>query len=74
MAAEYLDEWLEDFNIDGRNYAVYEVFDNATGKAQYYDIYEVNEDIGGECINLGNLIYERPTEQSIRELLRQECK
>jgi hypothetical protein len=55
------------YTIDGEEYIVYGCWDGETpeNKYEFYDV-EVN----GECINLGNPFWTKPTFEDIKKFLK----
>lgn len=60
------DQFLETRVVDGINVKIYGCYDDSTpmNGYDYYDLY-----VDSECINLGEPLYDMPTDEVIRRFL-----
>jgi len=58
--------YLRIYVIDGKQYDIVGCWDKETPEDEYdgYDIYD-----DGHCVNEGNMLYEIPTRDEVKELL-----
>jgi hypothetical protein len=68
-------ETVDTFEIDGKSYDVVGCWDEETPEDQYdhFCVYD-SEDPSGDCFNLGEPFYERPTIEQVTDVVREHLR